>query len=218
MTWSCRRSRRRSRTAVLQLFGSWRAEAATWSGVRSPRPARRMRPISAGSPVPRRAARNATRQVLDQAMPGDHGLGAAVLLLGPGTVALSDHPVRLPPLRRSKTTDHGHGRVVRPFLGACHEGEPPRCWASPAHSGSMQQCRPDSLSGCRSSRSSGWSIRRSLPCDDSSSLPRAVRALRARPGVLPDAPMTSVRTHPCRRFSPPDPRRPYPPRPQHGPR
>jgi transposase-like protein len=27
-------------------------------------------------------------------------------------------PVRLPPLRRSKTTDHGHGRVVRPFLGA----------------------------------------------------------------------------------------------------
>jgi hypothetical protein len=35
-----------------------------------------------------------------------------------GTVALSDHPVRLPPLRRSKTTDHGHGRVVRPFLGA----------------------------------------------------------------------------------------------------
>jgi hypothetical protein len=34
-----------------------------------------------------------------------------------GTVALSDHPVRLPPLRRSKTTDHGHGRVVRPFLG-----------------------------------------------------------------------------------------------------
>ena len=35
-----------------------------------------------------------------------------------GTVALSDHPVRLPPLRRSKTTDYGHGRVVRPFLGA----------------------------------------------------------------------------------------------------
>ena len=26
-----------------------------------------------------------------------------------GTVALSDHPVRLPPLRRPKTTDHGHG-------------------------------------------------------------------------------------------------------------
>jgi hypothetical protein len=35
-----------------------------------------------------------------------------------GTVALSDHPVRLPPLRRLKTTDHRHGRVVRPFLGA----------------------------------------------------------------------------------------------------
>ena len=35
-----------------------------------------------------------------------------------GTVALSDHPVRLPPLRRPKTTDHGHGRVVRRFLGA----------------------------------------------------------------------------------------------------
>jgi hypothetical protein len=34
-----------------------------------------------------------------------------------GTVALSDHPVRLPPLHRSKTTDHGHGRVVRPLLG-----------------------------------------------------------------------------------------------------
>ena len=35
-----------------------------------------------------------------------------------GTVALSDHPVRLPPLHRPTTTDHGHGRVVRPFLGA----------------------------------------------------------------------------------------------------
>jgi hypothetical protein len=35
-----------------------------------------------------------------------------------GTVALSDHPVRLPPLRRPKTTDHRHGRVVRSFLGA----------------------------------------------------------------------------------------------------
>ena len=34
------------------------------------------------------------------------------------TVALSDQPVRLPPLRCSKTTDHRHGRVVRPFLGA----------------------------------------------------------------------------------------------------
>jgi hypothetical protein len=35
-----------------------------------------------------------------------------------GTVALSDHPVRLPPLPRPETTDHRHGRVVRPFLGA----------------------------------------------------------------------------------------------------
>ena len=35
-----------------------------------------------------------------------------------GTVALSDHPVRLPPLRRSKTTDHRHGRAVRALLGA----------------------------------------------------------------------------------------------------
>jgi hypothetical protein len=35
-----------------------------------------------------------------------------------GTVALSDHPVRLPPFRRANTTDHRHGRVVRPFLGA----------------------------------------------------------------------------------------------------
>jgi hypothetical protein len=46
-------------------------------------------------------------------------VGVVVLDIDPqGTVALSDHPVRLPPLRRSKTTDHGHGRVVRPFLGA----------------------------------------------------------------------------------------------------
>jgi hypothetical protein len=27
-----------------------------------------------------------------------------------------------------------------PFLAPFHEGEPPRCWASPAHFGSMQQC------------------------------------------------------------------------------
>ena len=27
-----------------------------------------------------------------------------------------------------------------PFLAPCYEGEPPLCWASPAHSGSMQQC------------------------------------------------------------------------------
>jgi hypothetical protein len=40
------------------------------------------------------------------------------VVAGGGTVALSDHPVRLPPLRRSKTTDHRHGRVVQPFLGA----------------------------------------------------------------------------------------------------
>jgi putative transposase len=35
-----------------------------------------------------------------------------------GTVALSDDPVRLPPLRRSMTTDHRHRRDVRAFLGA----------------------------------------------------------------------------------------------------
>jgi hypothetical protein len=58
-----------------------------------------------------------------------------------GTVALSDHPVRLPPLRRSKTTDHGTVEWFDPFLASFHEGEPPRCWASPAHSGSRQQCR-----------------------------------------------------------------------------
>jgi putative transposase len=34
-----------------------------------------------------------------------------------GTVALSDHTVRLPLLRRSKTTDHRRGRVVRVLLG-----------------------------------------------------------------------------------------------------
>jgi hypothetical protein len=33
-----------------------------------------------------------------------------------GTVALSDYPVRLPPLRRSTATDHRHSRVVRAFL------------------------------------------------------------------------------------------------------
>ena len=38
--------------------------------------------------------------------------GAAFHAVG-GTVALSDHPVRLPPLRRSKTTDHG------PCLNIC---------------------------------------------------------------------------------------------------
>jgi hypothetical protein len=59
-----------------------------------------------------------------QAELAEHGLAVRVglhtgevELVGDGTVALSDHPVRLPPLRRSKTTDHGHGRVVRPFLG-----------------------------------------------------------------------------------------------------
>jgi predicted transglutaminase-like cysteine proteinase len=57
-----------------------------------------------------------------------------------GTVALSDHPVRLPPLHRSKTTDHGTVEWFDPFLASFHEGEPPHCWASPAHTGSMQQC------------------------------------------------------------------------------
>ena len=57
-----------------------------------------------------------------------------------GTVALSDHPLRLPPLHRSKTTDHGTVEWFDPFLASFHEGEPPLCWASPAHSGSMQQC------------------------------------------------------------------------------
>jgi PhnB protein len=35
-----------------------------------------------------------------------------------GTVALSDYPIRLPPLRRSRRQDHRHGRVVRALLGA----------------------------------------------------------------------------------------------------
>jgi hypothetical protein len=34
-----------------------------------------------------------------------------------GTVALSDHPVWLPPLRRSNLADHSHDRVVRVLLG-----------------------------------------------------------------------------------------------------
>ena len=71
--------------------------------------------------------------------------GAAAKLTGrqqPRHCCIERSPVRLPPLHRSKTTDHGHGRVVRPLLAPFHEGEPPRCWASPAHSGSMQQCRP----------------------------------------------------------------------------
>ena len=42
-----------------------------------------------------------------------------------GTVALSDHPVWLPPLRRSNLADHSHDRVVRVLLG----GLPVR-WAS----------------------------------------------------------------------------------------
>jgi 2-methylisocitrate lyase-like PEP mutase family enzyme len=61
-----------------------------------------------------------------------------------GTVALSDHPVRLSPLHRSKTTDHGTVDCFDPFLASFHEGEPPLCWASPAHSGSMQQCPSES--------------------------------------------------------------------------
>jgi hypothetical protein len=35
-----------------------------------------------------------------------------------GTVALSDHPVWVPPLRHSNSADHGHDRVVRALLGA----------------------------------------------------------------------------------------------------
>jgi hypothetical protein len=30
---------------------------------------------------------------------------------------------------------------IKVHLAPFHEGEPPLCWASPAHSGSMQQCR-----------------------------------------------------------------------------
>jgi PAS domain S-box-containing protein len=44
----------------------------------------------------------------------------AVLVHGgpgePGTVALSDHPVWLPPLRRSNSAGHSHNRVVRVLL------------------------------------------------------------------------------------------------------
>jgi hypothetical protein len=58
-----------------------------------------------------------------------------------GTVALSDHPVRLPPLRRSKTTDHRHGRVVRPSLGALPRRRASTLPGFPVHPGSMQQCR-----------------------------------------------------------------------------
>jgi hypothetical protein len=57
-----------------------------------------------------------------------------------GNAALSDHPVRLPPRHRSRTTDHGTVEWFDPFLASFHEGAPPRCWASPAHSGSMHQC------------------------------------------------------------------------------
>ncbi|HKQ02899.1 MAG TPA: hypothetical protein VJ735_21470, partial [Actinomycetes bacterium] len=50
-------------------------------------------------------------------------------------------PGPLPPLRRPKTTDHGHGRVVRPFLGALLSRRASTLVGFPAHSGSMQQCR-----------------------------------------------------------------------------
>jgi hypothetical protein len=40
-----------------------------------------------------------------------------VVLSAGGTVALSDHPVWLPPLRRSNLADHSHDRVVRVLLG-----------------------------------------------------------------------------------------------------
>jgi hypothetical protein len=48
------------------------------SGVRLPRPARRMRPRCAGSPVPRPRARNAASEVLHQRMPGHHDPGGSV--------------------------------------------------------------------------------------------------------------------------------------------
>ena len=60
---------------------------------------------------------------------------ARVIIAG-GTVALSDDPVRLAPLRRPRRQTMGTVEWSDPFLASFHEGESPRCWASPAHSGS----------------------------------------------------------------------------------
>ena len=46
-----------------------------------------------------------------------------------------------PPLHRLRRQIIGIVEWFEPFMAPFHEGEPPLCWASPAHSGSMQQCR-----------------------------------------------------------------------------
>jgi hypothetical protein len=90
--------------------------------------------VAAGSLVLRfRRARGVERQQLRWvawaamlvALAAVAALASAALGLPEGTVALSDHPVWLPPLRRSNLAGHSHDRVVRVLLG----GLPVR-WAS----------------------------------------------------------------------------------------
>ena len=102
-----------------------------------------------------------------------------------GPVALSDHSVGLAPLRRSKTTDHRHGRVVRALLGAFLEGGPPRCSMTPAlYSGGKNRCVVASDSISRAKPSS-WVVHQtgSLP-----SIASARKASILLIGALPRGP------------------------------
>ena len=112
---------------------------------------------------------------------------------GQGTVALSDHLVRLPPRRRPKTTDHGHGRVGRPCSALFHEGEPPPCW-SPRHI--PAQCNsagwPSFCSGSTQRNSAGQRDRSPQPPDRVGrrggacrSLERSATPASSRPARLP---------------------------------
>ena len=149
--WGCTSSGR-SATAEYGSIPAWRRAARRWwpprrtyATARRPRQrclaggqaVRGGRPQPAGRRSPASWSGSCARTCLATRATPSGGWS----LSGAGTVALSDHPVRLPPLHRSKTTDHGTVEWFDPFSAPCHEGEPPRCWASPAHSGSMQQCR-----------------------------------------------------------------------------
>jgi hypothetical protein len=100
---------------------------AAWSGVRSPRQARRTRPPSAGRRRLDRELVVASSQILHEAMPGDHDPGAAVLLeptprtqprLQPAVVTLDvvvGIPIGAMPDRRQQLLEHR--RVHRRMVG-----------------------------------------------------------------------------------------------------
>src|SRR6266581_4895476 len=80
---------------------------------------------------------------------------------GTGTVALSDHPVRCPPLRHSDAADHGHDRVVQVLLWRRLRGRASTLLGS-AHAFRLNATVPSSVAAA-SNRTRTTSSRLAMP-------------------------------------------------------